>query len=104
MTVRIINGDCRAVLPTFPPDSFDCVLADPPYGETSLAWDRWPEGWPALALLYPATSKWSDVFKAPQFTNDAKSRTVRRKTRPAHWGAIGNTEAGSPRGPMAGGW
>ena len=23
----------------------DCIVADPPYGETSLAWDRWPEGW-----------------------------------------------------------
>ena len=23
----------------------DCIVADPPYGETSLAWDRWPHGW-----------------------------------------------------------
>jgi site-specific DNA-methyltransferase (adenine-specific) len=28
----------------------DCVVADPPYGETSLMWDQWPAGW-----LYAAT-------------------------------------------------
>lgn len=22
------------------------TIADPPYGQTSLAWDRWPKGWP----------------------------------------------------------
>lgn len=26
----------------------DLVLVDPPYGETSLEWDHWPIGWPAL--------------------------------------------------------
>lgn len=25
-------------------------MTDPPYGETSLKWDRWPKGWPALLL------------------------------------------------------
>ena len=24
----------------------DAVITDPPYGETSLEWDRWPDGWP----------------------------------------------------------
>ena len=23
----------------------DCIVADPPYGETSLPWDKWPDGW-----------------------------------------------------------
>ncbi len=45
MTVRIIQGDCRQVLAGVPPGSVDLVLADPPYGETSLEWDRWPTGW-----------------------------------------------------------
>lgn len=27
---------------------FDAVITDPPYGETALKWDRWPDGWPAL--------------------------------------------------------
>lgn len=26
----------------------DAVITDPPYGVTPLAWDIWPEGWPAL--------------------------------------------------------
>ena len=25
----------------------DAILTDPPYGETSLVWDRWPNGWPS---------------------------------------------------------
>lgn len=30
--------------------SADAVITDPPYGdETSLEWDRWPEGWPSRA-------------------------------------------------------
>ena len=33
----------------------DLIVTDPPYGETSLAWDRWPDGWPRLAAeLAPA--------------------------------------------------
>jgi DNA modification methylase len=31
MSVRIIHGDCREVLPTLPADSFDCVVTSPPY-------------------------------------------------------------------------
>ena len=27
----------------------DAIVTDPPYGETSLEWDRWPEGWPKVA-------------------------------------------------------
>ncbi|HEY5990454.1 MAG TPA: site-specific DNA-methyltransferase [Streptosporangiaceae bacterium] len=45
-TVTLWLGDCRVILPTL--GQFDCCLTDPPYGETSLAWDRWPDGWPAL--------------------------------------------------------
>jgi site-specific DNA-methyltransferase (adenine-specific) len=35
----------------------DCVIADPPYGETSLPWDRWPDGWPT-AISDAAKSMW----------------------------------------------
>lgn len=42
--VCLYVGDCREVLPALGITA-DLVLADPPYGETSLAWDRWPEGW-----------------------------------------------------------
>jgi site-specific DNA-methyltransferase (adenine-specific) len=150
MGVEILTGDCREVLRTLPDESFDCVLTDPPYGETSLEWDRWVEGWPSLVrrLLKPTGSMWvfgsfrmfwdhrddfpgwrlaqdtiwekhngsgfhadrfkrvhenavqfyrddapwEAVYKAPQFTNDATARTVRRKRRPTHMGHI---EAGS---------
>lgn len=37
-------GDCRDVLPLLD-IAPAVVIADPPYGETSLAWDRWPTGW-----------------------------------------------------------
>lgn len=28
-----------------PEHPYDAVVTDPPYGSTSLAWDRWPYGW-----------------------------------------------------------
>lgn len=44
---------------------------------------------------------WNDVFKAPQYSNDATVRTVRRKTRPTHTGHIDAghyvNEDGGPR-------
>jgi site-specific DNA-methyltransferase (adenine-specific) len=44
---------------------------------------------------------WGDVFKEPQFTNDARAKTVRRKTRPTHTGHIDAghyvSEDGGPR-------
>lgn len=60
MTVQIITGDCRDVLAGFPDASFDCILTDPPYGETSLTWDKWVPGWPAMVqrLLKPTGSMW----------------------------------------------
>src|SRR5690606_24114582 len=35
--------------------SADVVIADPPYGQTSLWWDRWPEGWPREAAALAPT-------------------------------------------------
>jgi site-specific DNA-methyltransferase (adenine-specific) len=40
-------GDCREVLPQLDVDYVGVVVADPPYGETSLQWDRWQAGWVA---------------------------------------------------------
>lgn len=40
-------GKMEEVLPTLG-RTFDACVTDPPYGETSLKWDRWPDGWPAL--------------------------------------------------------
>lgn len=41
-------GDCREVLPALGMGA-DLVVADPPYSETSLPWDRWPDGWLRVA-------------------------------------------------------
>lgn len=50
-TVELYHGDFREIVPDLQ-YSFDLVVADPPYGETSLAWDRWPDGWPAFIADY----------------------------------------------------
>jgi site-specific DNA-methyltransferase (adenine-specific) len=55
-TVTLYVGDCREVLPALGITA-DLVLADPPYGETSLAWDRWPDGWLA-AVAATSRSLW----------------------------------------------
>lgn len=42
----IYHGDCRELI--FCELQADAIVTDPPYGETSLAWDKWPNGWPSL--------------------------------------------------------
>lgn len=61
----IITGDCRSALRGYEP--FDMLIADPPYGDTSLDWDRWALGWQyyALPLLKPNGSMW--VFGSLRF-------------------------------------
>jgi len=54
--VTLYLGDVRTVLPELGVQA-DAVIADPPYDETSLAWDRWPAGWPTLAAEH-ARSMW----------------------------------------------
>ena len=54
--VTLYVGDMREVLPRLEVTA-DLVLTDPPYGETSLAWDRWPNGWPDAAAAV-ARSLW----------------------------------------------
>lgn len=55
-SVTLYHGDCREILPTLD-EEIDCVVTDPPYGETSLEWDRWPVGWPSL-LVGMGASMW----------------------------------------------
>jgi site-specific DNA-methyltransferase (adenine-specific) len=45
--IAVICADYREVLPELAAGTFDVAYADPPYGQTSLAWDHWPEGWVA---------------------------------------------------------
>lgn len=45
--VQLYHGDTLLLLPELHLD-VDAVVTDPPRGETSLKWDRWPETWPTL--------------------------------------------------------
>jgi site-specific DNA-methyltransferase (adenine-specific) len=58
MVARLLTGDCREVMPAMGP--FDLIIADPPYADTSLAWDRKVHGWLKVAArsLKPTGSIW----------------------------------------------
>lgn len=65
-------GDCREVMAAWPAGVADGCITDPPYGDTSLEWDKQVQGWiPAVArVLKPAASIWvfgSMRFLAPLF-------------------------------------
>ena len=68
MSAKIIEGDCRTALEQYAP--FDMLIADPPYGDTSLTWDKHCDGWidTAARLLRPAGSMW--VFGSMRFFQD----------------------------------
>lgn len=53
-------GDCREVMKAWPSGVADLCLADPPYGDTSLEWDRRCEGWTieVSRVLKPAATIW----------------------------------------------
>lgn len=68
MSALVVTGDCRSQLPARGP--FDMILADPPYGDTSLEWDERVAGWidVAAASLKPTGSMW--VFGSLRFFLD----------------------------------
>ena len=147
--VTLYHGDAIELAPMIP--RADAIVTDPPYGETALDWDRWPDGWPeAMTNIAPQMwcfgsmrmffdksaefaswklaqdivwekhngsnaandrfrrlhelalhfyrGEWGDIHRAPQMTNDATARTVRRKSRPVHWGDIGSSSYASEDG------
>lgn len=55
-TCALYLGDCREILPALDVMA-DLIVTDPPYGETSLGWDRWVDGWLDLAAS-AANSMW----------------------------------------------
>lgn len=60
MSIDRIHGDCMKVMAELPSGSVDAIVTDPPYGQTSLDWDRWVKGWPEMAarVLKPTGSMW----------------------------------------------
>ncbi len=58
--IATLHGEALVMMRDLPSASFDAVITDVPYGETSLKWDRWPTGWIAacLPLLKPTGSLW----------------------------------------------
>lgn len=53
--VTLHHGDWRKLIPAN--YAADLIVTDPPYGETSLAWDKWPDGWPTVASRH-ARAMW----------------------------------------------
>jgi site-specific DNA-methyltransferase (adenine-specific) len=56
--VTLYRGDCREILPNLDlvEKPVACVT-DPPYQETTAAWDRWPDGWVgAVSGVLPASA------------------------------------------------
>jgi site-specific DNA-methyltransferase (adenine-specific) len=47
--ITIYHGDCREVMRQYLRSAVDVVIADPPYGDTSLDWDRYVSGWAQVA-------------------------------------------------------
>ena len=55
--ITIYHGDAVCVLALIDTLSIDAVIADPPYAETNLQWDRWPDSWPqAVAQQVPRSA------------------------------------------------
>lgn len=70
-TAHVLNHDCRLGLGLFD-GAFDAAIADPPYGDTKLAWDSKVDGWMEATsrALKPNAHLWifgSMRFLAPLF-------------------------------------
>lgn len=72
--VVIYLGDCRNVLPLL--GKVSAVVTDPPYGDTSLDWDRLVEEWIAPMDVEPSGSVW--CFGSLRFWMTAGSTAFHR--------------------------
>lgn len=87
MSVRIITGDCRDVLPTLRADSFDCIVTSPPY------WGLRDYGVDGQIGLEPTLTEYLETMVGVM-------REARRVLKPSGtcWLNIGDSYAGSGRG------
>src|SRR5690606_34525296 len=69
-------------------------------GSNSFA-DRFRRVHEVAAQFYRSDARWTDVYRKPLYTNDARARVVRRKKPPPQWGEFGESsyvsEDGGPR-------
>lgn len=56
----VITGDCRTVLEKSPDEFIDLIIADPPYGDTSLKWDKKSDDW--VPIAFPKLSKHGSMW------------------------------------------
>lgn len=58
--ISLLEGDFRERLREVADESVDLIFADPPYGQTSLPWDKWVVDWPSTVrrVLKPSGSMW----------------------------------------------
>jgi DNA modification methylase len=87
VSVRIIEGDCRNVLPSLGAESFDCIVTSPPY------WGLRDYGTDAQIGLEPTMTEYLETMVAV-------FRELRRVLKPSgtFWLNIGDSYAGGGRG------
>lgn len=51
MSMQLYNGDCFEILPTLEDNSVDLVCIDPPYGTTTIGWDK----------VFDFTKMWKEI-------------------------------------------
>jgi DNA modification methylase len=69
---QLLSGDCHEVLSDLPAGGAACVVSDPPYAVTKLAWDK-PLDWPAVwAQLHRVTAPTANLilFAQQPFATD----------------------------------
>jgi len=149
--VTLYHGDYRDHLGILAKARPDAIVTDPPYAETSLAWDVWPTGWlsdsaeitnnlwcfGSFRMFHERSAEfatwklaqdtvwekhngsgfhndrfkrvhefavqwyrgeWAALYNKPPKTPDAVKKTVRRKERPTHMGAIADSQYASEDG------
>ncbi|MEV8403569.1 DNA-methyltransferase [Streptomyces niveus] len=90
-TVQLYHGDMREILPALTVTA-DLIVADPPYAETSLAWDRWPDGWLHTAASH-SNAMWCFGSQRMFFQHLAEFETAGWKL---SQDVVGHDEEGEP--------